>query len=186
MRKKTEAKLRELVSEYYVNQQIKEQLAQAVNHDRTQYEAEMMRKKTETVNHDRTQYEAEVGEEASEDSAPLNKRAQLLRDAEEIINGSRAQTYGPPDISFNRIADIWNGMGLRMVDPVKLNPETEPHIHGHKTFYKAEKVTATDVALILIGMKLSRTVGAVDHEDNWLDIAGYAGLGAELADEKDN
>lgn len=104
----------------------------------------------------------------AESELPLNKRAQLLRDAEEIINGSRAQTYGPPEISFNRIAAIWNGMGVRMIED------------NGQTGY-SRPVTPTEVALILIGMKLSRTVGAIDHEDNWLDLAGYAGLGAELA-----
>ena len=102
----------------------------------------------------------------------LNKRAEILRIAEDLINGDRAQTYGPPEVSFGRIADIFNAMGYRHHVQVEDSP---------LGYTKANKLDAVDAALILIGMKLSRTIGGRDHMDNWIDLAGYSGLGAELA-----
>lgn len=118
-----------------------------------------------------------VNEEAAESQKedpelPLNKRAEILRTAEELINGDRAQTYGPPEVSFGRIADIFNAMGYRH----HVQPEDSP-----LGYTKANKLDAVDAALILIGMKLSRTIGGRHHMDNWIDLAGYSGLGAELA-----
>lgn len=108
---------------------------------------------------------------------PQNKRAEILRKAEELINGDRAQTYGPPEVSFGRIADILNAMGYRH----------HTQIEGAQAGYtRAEQLDAVDAALVLLGMKLSRTVGNVNHMDNWVDLAGYAGLGAELASPKWN
>ncbi len=102
----------------------------------------------------------------------INKRAEILNIASDIINGDRAQTYGPPEESFTRIAEIWNAQGYRHHTQVLGEP---------LGVTQANRLDAVDAALILIGMKLSRTGGARTHEDNWVDLAGYAGLGAELA-----
>ncbi len=116
----------------------------------------------------------------------LNKRAEILRTAEELINGDRAQTYGAPEVSFGRIADIWNAMGIRRhVVQSPVNPETGATLPGKGPFYKAEKLDAIDAAHMLIGMKLSRTVGSHGAAvDDWIDLAGYAGLGGEMATPK--
>src|SRR5882757_3240779 len=64
-----------------------------------------------------------VGEESEVwgpiEMTPLNKRAEVLRRAEDLINGDRAQVYGPIEISFQRHADIWNAMGYRLMVPVE-------------------------------------------------------------------
>jgi hypothetical protein len=122
-----------------------------------------------------SKYEApkpDYNTEPDNEAIILNKRAEILRTAEELINGDRALTYGPPEISFGRIAGIWNAMGYRHHVQVEHQP---PGIT------KANELDAVDAALILIGMKLSRTVGNREHLDNWLDLAGYSGLGGELA-----
>lgn len=117
---------------------------------------------------DNTDMESDVpGEPAS-----LNKRAEILHTAEKLINGDRAQVYGAPEVSFGRIADIWNAQGYRHHVQVLGQPIGVT---------MANELDAVDAALILIGMKLSRTSGSRQHEDNWIDLAGYAGLGAELA-----
>lgn len=132
-----------------------------------------------------------AGESTNEEEAkeapemPVNRRAEILRTAEDLINGDRAQSYGAPEISFGMIADIWNAMGYRHHVAVKPDPETEPYVPGKAIIYKANKLDAVDTALILIGMKLSRTVGGRQQMDNWIDMAGYSGLGAELATPKD-
>lgn len=93
------------------------------------------------------------------DSAP-NKRAQTLATAETLINGERAKTYGEPQENFGRIANLWNAQ------------------FGHKI---REKFTATDVALALTHLKLSRLAVTPGHADSWIDAVGYLGLGSEVA-----
>lgn len=87
-------------------------------------------------------------------------RSTTLTTAEELINGDRAATYGDPAENFTRIADLWNAQ------------------FGHKL---TEKFTATDVALALVHLKLSRLAVTPDHADSWIDGCGYLALGSELA-----
>jgi hypothetical protein len=82
-------------------------------------------------------------------------RTTVLQTADSIVNGDRKATYGDAQESFERIATIWSA------------------IIGHT-------IDAHDVALMMIGMKVSRSVLSA-HLDNYVDIAGYAGLAAELA-----
>lgn len=44
-------------------------------------------------------------------------------------------------------------------------------------------VTPEQVALCMAGVKMARLVQSPDHEDSWLDLAGYAAVGAEIADD---
>lgn len=104
-----------------------------------------------------------------------NKRADILHTAEELINGDRAQSYGPPETSFKRIAQLWNAMDIRIKE---WNPE-EPRDFDYR------ELTAVDVALVLIQLKVSRIISSPDHEDSWIDVAGYAGLGGEIATNKE-
>ena len=79
----------------------------------------------------------------------------VLLEAEELINGERAQDYGSARESFGRIAKLWEPvLGMR--------------------------VTPEQVALCMIQLKVSRAMHDVDHErpikrDTLVDIAGYAG-----------
>lgn len=99
----------------------------------------------------------------------LNRRAAILRLAEIHINGDRADTYGPPEESFGRIADLWDAMGFQVIARDR-----------ESNTYESRPVNATDVALALTLLKVSRIVGQPDHEDSWVDAAGYIGLGAEI------
>ncbi|OIH81998.1 hypothetical protein BLJ79_21485 [Arthrobacter sp. UCD-GKA] len=87
-------------------------------------------------------------------------RSTTLTTAEELINGDRAATYGDPAENFTRIAQLWNAQ------------------FGHKL---NAKFTATDVALALTHLKLSRLAVTPDHADSWVDGCGYLALGSELA-----
>lgn len=102
-----------------------------------------------------------------------NKREEILLTAEHLINGDRAQTYGAPEVSFGRIADLWNAMGLQKKVPATNGMWGQP-------------LDAVDVALALIQLKVSRVISSPDHEDSWIDIAGYAGLGGEMATKEKN
>lgn len=83
-------------------------------------------------------------------------RTEILQQANDLINGPRADAYGPPQVNFRRIADLW-----------------QP-IFGMQ-------ITPAQVALALTQLKVARLIQSSDHEDSWVDAAGYIALGGELA-----
>lgn len=91
----------------------------------------------------------------------VTPRERVLFEAAELITGDRNKTYGSPTQNFQNTADIWNV------------------VVGHKL---NQKLTATDVANLMIGLKLARMV-ADPQRDNFVDIAGYAGCGWETVEE---
>ena len=117
-----------------------------------------------------------AGEEKEDPELPENVRAAILRKAEELINGDRAQTYGPIEISFGRHADIWNAQGYRRHVQVEGQP---PGIT------RSVKLDAIDAVMILEGLKMSHAVGNHgSHIDDWIDKAGYSAIGAELSENQ--
>ena len=45
-----------------------------------------------------------------------------------------------------------------------------------------EKILPSDVAIIMALVKIARLAASPGHEDSWIDLAGYAALGAEIAE----
>lgn len=86
----------------------------------------------------------------------MNRR-EVLDTAAELIDGQRADDYGDASESFARLSRIWSGI-------------------------LGQEVTAAQVALCLAGLKLSRLAATPTHADSWVDLAGYAALGAEVAE----
>lgn len=91
-------------------------------------------------------------------------RIEALREAARIIAGDRDTQYGAPEDNLGRIAKIWSVIfGIN--------------------------VTAQDVAMAMVGLKMARYVNKAEfQQDTWIDIAGYAGIGFEvgqLAQEKE-
>lgn len=84
-------------------------------------------------------------------------RKECLDTAAKCVLGDRTQTYGPPEDSFGRIAELWS-------------------------VYLGTQVTAGNVAAMMILLKVAR---GGDHLDNWVDIAGYAACGAEICTRKE-
>lgn len=82
-------------------------------------------------------------------------REEILEEAARTIMGDRRRTYGDAQESFGRIAALWSAI-----------------LQTH--------VTATQVALCMAALKISRAVGAPDHRDSFVDLAGYAALAFEL------
>jgi len=83
----------------------------------------------------------------------------VLEEAKDLIYGQRANDYGDAQSNFQRMADL--------VNPI---------------IKKADgNLTATDMALVMIQVKIARLQESPDHEDSWVDIAGYAALGAQIA-----
>lgn len=81
-------------------------------------------------------------------------REEILTQAAKIVTGEREEQYGSPEDNFKIIADLWSG-------------------------YLDEEIAPTDVAVMMILMKIARIKGG-GSLDCWVDIAGYAACGGEL------
>lgn len=84
-------------------------------------------------------------------------RRKLLEKAISIVCEDRNQQYGGPEDNFAQIANLW-------------------------TAYMGKIVTTVDVAAMLALLKVAR-IHATDGKsaDSWVDLAGYAACGAEIA-----
>lgn len=86
----------------------------------------------------------------------MNDREKCLREACEIVNGARNQTYGDVEDNFQKIANLWS-------------------------FYLNTPVTSIDVAMMMVLLKTARVgTGGVSHYDNYVDVAGYAACAYEI------
>lgn len=82
------------------------------------------------------------------------KRAELLQKSADLIDGDRAKIYGDARENHERIATMWSAI-------------------------LGQDLTADQVYMCMIAVKLARLANTPDHEDSWVDIAGYAALGGE-------
>lgn len=83
-------------------------------------------------------------------------RAMILDTAREAVTKDRAATHGALEASFGQIAAIWS---------VRLGVT----------------VTPAQVSILMIDLKTVRAWNNAGHLDNWVDMAGYAACGGELA-----
>lgn len=86
-------------------------------------------------------------------------RGSVLREANSIVNGARASTYGGPEDSFKTIGKLWEA-------------------------YYGTPFTPATVAVFLALLKVARLRNSPDHRDSWVDLAGYAACGAECSLQK--
>ena len=84
------------------------------------------------------------------------KREEVLAEARKCVCGDRDKSYGSPERSFECIAGMWS-------------------------VYLGRPVSACDVACMMALLKIVRAKHSPSHNDNWVDIAGYAACGAECA-----
>ena len=81
----------------------------------------------------------------------------MLQQAHNLIYGDRQQEYGPAKENLQNIADLWSVvLGI--------------------------PVTADQVALCMIQVKVARLTRSPDHTDSWVDIAGYVGVKQKMID----
>jgi hypothetical protein len=85
------------------------------------------------------------------------KRADILATASEYVTTDRAATHGDAEDNFRRIAELWNA------------------------YLGVDDITSIDVAVMLALLKVARIRSNPNHADNWIDIAGYAACGGEIA-----
>jgi hypothetical protein len=89
----------------------------------------------------------------------------VCRKAGELVSGPRAASHGDKYINHSCIARLWNAY-LRNAGLIEDRGELDP----------------TDVALMMALLKVARTQsGGAHNEDNYVDLAGYAGVSAETA-----
>ena len=83
-------------------------------------------------------------------------RAETLDRAKQCVCGQRENEYGSPEDNFRSIAALWS-------------------------VYKNTDFTATDVAMMMALLKIARIKTGTATEDSFVDLAGYAACGAEIA-----
>ncbi len=81
----------------------------------------------------------------------------MLRHAASLVGGQRAKDYGDKTENHQRIADLWN-YWLRTVH-----------------------ITAYDVAIMMLLLKVARLMHTPGHSDSHVDIAGYASIAEEIS-----
>lgn len=88
----------------------------------------------------------------------------VLTEAERIINGPRAQYYGPAYDNHERIADLWS---VYINHRFKVKVALLPH----------------DAGLLMDLMKTARLIESPDHRDSFVDKSGYTSLSYGMAVE---
>ena len=91
------------------------------------------------------------------DRCDTSIRIAVLEAAREAVTG-RPASYGEPEDSFGRVAEVWSA------------------IFPERTW------TASDVPLALAALKLVRLSFHPKHRDSSVDLAGYAACQAECAE----
>ena len=86
------------------------------------------------------------------------KAAETLKTALELITGNRAKQNGAMKENHRNIARLWGG-------------------------YLDHPVSEKDVACMMVLLKVARTKQGTNNPDDYIDMAGYAGIAGELADE---
>lgn len=87
-------------------------------------------------------------------------RTEILEAARQAVAVDRAATYGEAERNFGVIADLWSAYTGQAL---------EPH----------------DVAAMMILLKVALISGNPRHADSWVDVAGYAACGGEIAGNPD-
>lgn len=92
----------------------------------------------------------------------MNMKAKdVCQKAADLVGGERAEAHGKMWDTHERAAILWNAY-------LKVRREPRP-------------LGAEDVALMLLLLKVARSQsGQEGSEDNYIDMAGYAGVAGEL------
>lgn len=88
---------------------------------------------------------------------------EIVTAAAELVNGERRRTHGDKVLNHENIAALWNAY---------LTIRREP----------AAPLEAVDVALMMALLKIARTQHGDFNLDNFIDLAGYAGVAGEIVE----
>lgn len=86
-------------------------------------------------------------------------RPEILDKAKSCVCGQRENEYGSPERNFQRIAELWTA------------------------YFGREDVvfTPVDVSMMMSLLKIARIKSGNATDDSFVDLAGYAACGGELA-----
>ena len=91
-------------------------------------------------------------------------KEEILKKAKDLISGDRNDTHGDAFQYHAEIAEFWN---------IFLDKKLQP----------MASITAEDVALMMVLMKISRNnQGKKNNLDNFIDMCGYAAIAGEIND----
>ena len=91
-------------------------------------------------------------------------KEEILVKANQLISKTRNETHGAAFKNHAEIAEFWN---------IFLDGKLRPMAN----------ITAADVAIMMILLKISRTTqGEKFNLDNYVDMAGYAAIAGEIGD----
>jgi hypothetical protein len=82
-------------------------------------------------------------------------RTDILDAARQAVTVDRAATHGQLEDSFGLVAAYWSA-------------------------HLGTPVSRSDVAVMMIQLKLARIKTSPEHADHWIDVAGYAACGGEV------
>lgn len=83
-------------------------------------------------------------------------RSEILDKAKSCVCGLREQDYGSPEDNFSLIARLWSA-------------------------YTGHEYTPVDVAVMMGLLKMARIKTGTGTADSFVDLAGYAACGGEIA-----
>lgn len=95
-------------------------------------------------------------------------RSEILDKAKEIVTKDRQATHGNAEDNFATIAEMWEAYIKAAC------------IAGDAANYDL-CISPKDVAIMQILLKIARAASNPEHLDNWLDMAGYAACGGDIA-----
>lgn len=93
----------------------------------------------------------------------MDRKATLDAAADAVLR-DRNTAYGPPENSFATVAALWT----TILAPVLKD---------------GASVSAVQAVLCLDALKTARLIANPTHADSWVDKAGYAACGAEVAQQ---
>jgi hypothetical protein len=97
---------------------------------------------------------------------------EMLDATAELVSGHRSKDYGDKYTNHTRIAKLW---------AMWLNERTRTWaIEGDDEPAEVE-ITAYDVAIMMLLVKVARLMHSPGHQDSHIDIAGYASISEEIA-----
>jgi hypothetical protein len=96
------------------------------------------------------------------EAQPTMTRENTIKFAMDYVTNDRNIDNGNPEDNFSAIAELWT-------------------FWLEKKYGITFKLTATDVAMLSLMIKIARLLVTETKHDNWIDIVGYAACGAETA-----
>lgn len=94
----------------------------------------------------------------------MTARKELLLDSADLVDGARNAEYGEPISDFTCQSDLWQAYLARTME-VRGGLDIRPH----------------DVAVLMTLTKCARIAESPGKRDHWVDIAGYAACGWDVA-----